>query len=116
MAKKTAELTPLPRGAEVLHAFSRFSKQDLFFDQNTKFWGTWDPVNVLPSPADNYYTVTAPFEGRLDLISYRYYNTPELWWVLAEVNGLFFVPEDVVVGLILRIPSYTTLATLGIIR
>jgi len=116
MAKTTSELTPLPRGSEAVHPFSRFFGQNLFFEGGTKFWGTWEPISLPAHPADSYYTVTEAMEGRLDLIAYRYYRSPELWWVIAEANNLFFVPEDVVVGMVLRIPSYTTITSLGLVR
>lgn len=116
MAKPTSELTPLPRGSEVVHPFSRFAGQPLYIDGGTKFWGTWAPVNIPPHPADFYFTVTEAVEGRLDLIAYRYYRTPELWWVIAEANNLFFPFEDVAVGTVLRIPSLTSITSLGLIR
>lgn len=116
MPKKTEEIVALPTGAEELHAFSRFFWQDLYLDGNKKFWGTWKPVAVPSSPSDTYFTVTEAMAGRLDLISYEFYQTPELWWLLAEVNDIFFPPEEVVVGLMLRVPSFSVLATLGIIR
>lgn len=34
------------------------------------------------------HKVTAPEVERLDIISYKYYKTPELWWLIAEVNNI----------------------------
>jgi hypothetical protein len=39
--------------------------------------------------------------NRLDLISWQYYATPELWWVIAEVNNID--PFEMFEGQLLRI-------------
>lgn len=41
--------------------------------------------------------------GRLDKISHTYYKTPELWWLIAEVNNLD--PFEVEEGQEIMIPS-----------
>lgn len=62
------------------------------------------------SDGDRYYTVTKISENRLDIISNEYYNTPTLWWVIAQANPeIRFNPFDVPYGMELRIPSVTTL-------
>lgn len=52
---------------------------------------------------DDIYVVTNVTD-RLDMLSYKYYQTPRYWWVLAMVNnigaGTMFVPA----GTKLRIP------------
>lgn len=48
-------------------------------------------------------TVLYNEEGRLDLISYRVYNTPVHWWIIARFNGIIN-PNSVKVGTILKIP------------
>ena len=114
--KPTAEITPLKKGNVKVHAFSRFFGQPLYLGDRDRFWGVWEPVDIPPSPSDQYITVDEAIAGRIDLISYRYYRTPELWWVIAEANALFFPPEDLIIGMILRIPSITTLTSLGLMR
>lgn len=59
---------------------------------------------VLQDPSDQLFVVTGPMVGRLDLISQLFYETPELWWVLAEVNNLVDPMTQVVNGLRLRVP------------
>lgn len=112
----TEELKPLDERVAVLHAFSRFNNQPLFIENNRYFFGTWQPINIPESPSDTFHTVTEADSDRIDLIAYQYYQTPELWWVIAEVNGLFFPFEDLEPGRILRIPSYITLTSFGLIR
>lgn len=59
------------------------------------------------SPFDQYYTV-AEFEiRRIDLISYKFYGTPELWWIILLANNIID-PFGLTPGIILRIPSIDT--------
>lgn len=51
------------------------------------------------------YIVSDPYIGRLDLISHQAYNTPELWWLLAYVNGIINPMEDMYTGQKLIIPN-----------
>lgn len=44
---------------------------------------------------------------RLDLLAYRYYADPALWWVIADANDIKN-PLRVAVGKRLRIPSKST--------
>ena len=59
---------------------------------------------VVYNETDSYYEVTNETENRLDKISYKFYNTPEYWWVIAYANNVFDcfnIPR----GKILRIPK-----------
>lgn len=115
MAKRTNEVTPL-RSRGKLQPFSRFAAQDVYLDGKRLTWGTWNPPVIPSAPTDVYVTVEQPFEARLDLYSHRFYQTPELWWVLAEANAIFFPFEELEVGTVLRIPAKLTLLQLGIVR
>lgn len=110
------EILPLPANSELLHDFSRFADQLLFSSNGVPFWGTWIQADIPFGPADAYHTVSSRDVGRLDLISYKFYQTPELWWVLAAANGIFFPPEDMQEGDVLRIPDKSGLILLGFIR
>ena len=112
----TNEITPVRAKSEVLGPYSRFFDQDLFIINNKKVWGTWEIPEIPNSPNDIYHTVTQADAGRLDLISYEYYKTPELKWVIASVNGIFFPAEEIVENLVLRIPDINQLTNLGLIR
>lgn len=56
---------------------------------------------IIPSELDIY--VMAKETDRLDLLSFTYYNTVTLWWVIALTNGIVgsMYPK---VGQILIIP------------
>lgn len=61
------------------------------------------------SNTDVFYTIK---EGdRPDLISYKYYNTPDLWWAILQANNIRFW-GDVKAGDVIRIPNYNTLVNL----
>lgn len=60
------------------------------------------------SEADEYLKVDSNYENRLDKVSFDYYGTVVLWWVIAQASGLrnpLYVP----IGTVLRIPPYATL-------
>ena len=67
-----------------------------------------DPLQIRPSipesEDDLYHEVTAGEAGKLDTLSYYYYGTVNLWWVIASANGVLN-PLRVEAGTKLRIPS-----------
>lgn len=77
-------------------------------DQGDFYQESYDTIEIPKSSSDRLHEVGAGEENRLDLISYKYYNTPLLWWVIAEASGIVN-PFDVPVGTRLRIPSNQTL-------
>jgi hypothetical protein len=64
------------------------------------------PINYVASPNDRYYTVS---DGEnLSDISYLAYGSSKWWWVIADVNKLFF-PFDLEIGITLVIPDLDAL-------
>ncbi len=55
---------------------------------NRFYWGVWEPIDFPPSEDDSVHVVTSADIGRLDLIAYKFYGTPNLWWVIAHVNDI----------------------------
>jgi hypothetical protein len=78
-----------------------------------EFWDPVYPPDMPTQPDDVIYTVKD--SDRIDLLAYRFYGDPSLWWVIAVVNNLEILPTDLVVGANLRIPSktYVTTTVLG---
>ena len=75
-----------------------------------------EPINVRVSDADSYYSVEPAYANRLDLISYKFYNTPQLYWVIAEANDIID-PQNIEAGTVLRIPSRQVIyGTKGLLR
>lgn len=60
---------------------------------------------IMPHQSDAVIEVTQPVEHRLDLLAYQFYGTPDLWWVIAEINQLLDPFTEVVVGKELRLPQ-----------
>lgn len=57
-------------------------------------------------PDDFFHTVR--YGEELDEIAYRYYGNGELWWVIAEANGIADPFEPLQPGTVLRCPSVRT--------
>jgi|694.fasta_scaffold24339_8 hypothetical protein len=45
---------------------------------------------------------------RLDLLAYKYYGNPKLWWIIAQANNLGKGSFNVPPGIQLRIPKNTS--------
>lgn len=72
---------------------------------NVLYVGTRECMEFAKKDTDSYHVVA---EGeRLDLLSYRYYADPALWWVIADANDIKN-PLRIEVGKRLRIPSKST--------
>jgi len=73
-----------------------------------------DPV--VPDPTDILFTVPARGGGRFDLISQKFYSTPELWWAVSRCNPELDPMIGPEVGSIIRVPSRLRLASLGVLN
>lgn len=93
---------------------SRYKNLRRIQDDTTKkiYHENWIQKIIETSENDSYYTVTKAEEGRLDIISNMYYNTPKYWWVVALANYIID-PFDIPVGTYLRIPPLISLYNNG---
>lgn len=79
------------------------------YDVSSRYYQCDDTDNIPQHNMikDNYiYSTTkvlANEAGRLDLVSYRVYNTPTKWWIIARFNAIIN-PTSVSAGMTLRIP------------
>jgi len=87
---------------------SRMLDTALLVEGGTEYFDIWEPIVFPVSEDDTVYKVTQTDLGRLDVIAYRYYNDPNLWWVIAHVNKIEDIFEEILPGTKLRIPSYST--------
>lgn len=98
-----------------LHPASRYVNTDLFTVDRARlepgqsgsvsFWGSFVPAVIKESDADLFITSKESDIGRLDLLAYKHYGSPALWWVIALANDIFdpvYGPEP---GTILRLPQ-----------
>lgn len=81
----------------------------IYYNGNSRYYEV-DDENDLPQSnllRDSYVydtTVVQDSEaGRLDLVSYRVYNTPVRWWIIARSNSIIN-PDAVLAGTVLKIP------------
>jgi len=61
-------------------------------------------IKIKETSSDRLYTVPPGFENRIDLVSYKFYKTPYLWWAIASVNNIEN-PMILEPGVVLRIPN-----------
>lgn len=90
---------------------NRYRQCHVYADEETKEYvlSTRSIDEIPKGPNDTYHTVTSYEVYRLDLIAYKYYQNALLWWVIAQANNIRDPFNDVTAGMVLRIPSLTTL-------
>lgn len=71
---------------------------------------------VVADSSDQIYTVTYSGERRVDLISSLFYGTPDLWWVIMEVNGLIDPLIGIRYGSKIRVPTKSRLSAEGLLN
>ena len=81
---------------------SRYAGCILYRDSDGDSFGFRQRIDTSPRPDDRFHTV---IDGdRLDLLAYHYLGDVRLWWVICDYNEIF-LPLELEVGLVLRIPS-----------
>lgn len=65
------------------------------------------PLNLEQGEEDTFVTINQELLQRPDLLSYRAYNIPDLWWVIFEYNKVSDPLFGLRLGQTLRIPSLT---------
>lgn len=89
--------------------FSRYKGlKRLINEDGDTYIETPNKYSIRESHEDIFYSVEMGYENRLDLISYKFYNTPFLYWVIATVNNINN-PFEVPAGIILRIPAMSSI-------
>lgn len=73
-----------------------------------------EQLYIQQSANDQFYAVEKGYENRIDLISYKFYGTPLLWWAIAVMNNITN-PLDVKAGIILRIPDLLSINESGVL-
>lgn len=118
MPKVKTLLDPLTRG-KVPHRkkniSGRYEKAWVYKDDNNRYFlGTFPSINIPPDPTDQLYIIQAGDDARPDILSYKFYKTPALFWVILRVNDILDPFEKMYVGMLIRIPTIQRLASLGI--
>jgi hypothetical protein len=104
---KSEELVPVR--VEARRGFSRYKNLNVYVtdDQTNEFYEGYVPREWGFGPGDGMHTVSSGEVGLrgLTLIANRYYQRPDLWWIIAEANGITLPTKDMKVGMTLHIPS-----------
>lgn len=64
----------------------------------------WDMKTMSRDPSDIIYVIEKKYEGRLDMLGLLFYSDPNLWWVIAQYNGIIDPLTELVEGKIISIP------------
>jgi len=67
---------------------------------------SWDlPIYPVVEPAQDDLIHIVELSDRIDRIANRYYQAPDLWWVIALANDYKLLPVSLKEGHRIRIPS-----------
>jgi len=89
---------------------SRYQPEYHIHDTTFTYMPTRRFVKPAQNPAQTFYTLNKGDEGRLDLIAYRFYKNVDLWWVIAQANGISN-PRRALAGTVLVIPPIEQIFT-----
>jgi len=80
---------------------SRLKHYELIEEGGIQFYARKDVSLAKPS---KFRRVVSG--DRIDLIAYNEYGAPSYWWIIAELNGIFEVPSDMIVGDLIELLSF----------
>lgn len=89
--------------AVVISKNSRLRTVALVTVSEYTYWdlGVWYDIPVQPDEIQ----YTPLIDDRIDLLAYKFYGDPVLWWILAVANGMEELPTDLKYGSSIRVPS-----------
>jgi hypothetical protein len=64
-------------------------------------------LKLEPNNGDIFVSINKELINRPDLISFKAYGTPNLWWVIYEYNNIQDPLFGMKIGQLIRIPSLT---------
>jgi len=82
---------------------SRLNYSRLITLGGVEHWELPEYPEVLPANDDIIHEVKRT--DRIDMISNAYYDTPDLWWVIAVLNNMRLLPNDLAARAEIRIAS-----------
>lgn len=69
------------------------------------FFGIWKPPRIVETKPTINHRVVSDEVNRPDLVSWRVYEDPSLFWVIALRNGLLLPITDMQIGQMLICPN-----------
>ena len=88
---------------------SRYEKIKTLNEKGKSYHVTNRLRGVKKDDADTMFTVDNSTMNRLDKISYKFYNSPNYWWIIAHANNIFDAFAEIPRGRILRIPPISSI-------
>lgn len=116
----TTLFQPLTKG-EIPQSFTstpqRFKKTWAYQDDDNRYFlGTFTPTNIPADRTDSVYIIEAGDLLRPDLIAYKLYKNPRLFWILLWLNGVNDPFEQLYAGMALRVPTLRRLGEYGVLE
>lgn len=72
------------------------------------FVGYWTPIDLPHDDiTDQKFTITADFAYRADKIAYKLYGRSDFQWLVLQYNNIVDIVEELGIGAVLIVPSYT---------
>lgn len=110
-------LIKAPESNTIYSNHCRQNRATVYIDPDTKkkFFALWKRIEIPESTYDKTYRVTTGTAYRPDLISYNFYDTPYLSWVICMVNNIknpLDLDEGLYAGRLIVIPDLNTLMTI----
>ncbi len=84
---------------------SRYATSNVFYDRDNDIVFLGNPKSLFSDKMGDIEIVFTS-DMRVDLLAYKYYNDPQLDWVIMQANPQFASPEDIPVGSLIKIPAY----------
>ena len=96
---------------------SRYNKIRLYVDPDANMvQESWDQPDIPERSDDVFHEVQPGEDHRPDLVAERYYNAPELYWVIAYANEMSDPFAETTAGLRIRIPNRDNLFQMVLIK
>ncbi|RLC67140.1 MAG: hypothetical protein DRH97_05305 [Chloroflexi bacterium] len=93
----------------------RYKKSWAYQDDDGRYFlGTFPAVTIPPHSSDSIYVLEAGDVARPDLIAYKFYKSPEYYWVILWVNGISDPFEEMFAGRTIRVPALRRLMEFGV--
>lgn len=79
----------------IISGLSRYRKQTPIYygEQRILTFDTYLRAPYVVSGDEKSMVITKGVEYRPDLVSYDVYGSPDLWWKILEVNGMFDIMD-----------------------
>lgn len=76
-------------------------------EKNGIFLGYWNKFTFPTDITDQKFTITLDYAFRPDKISYKLYGRDDFAWLILQYNSIVDINEEMRVGAVLMVPSYS---------